>query len=83
MLQEMKDVPKSNCGLGVHLLHYNMWSEDQELSLLLSICISWEMICWAQQGWQIFEFLFMKNSKIWKKWYAEWSEQKKNSTGQK
>ena len=50
MLQEMKDVTKSYWGLDIHLLSLNMSNEDQELKLLLLICISWEMICQAKQG---------------------------------
>ena len=31
----MKDATKSYWGLGVHLVPYNMWKEDQELKPLL------------------------------------------------
>ena len=31
--------------------------QHQKQRLLLSICISWEMICWAKWDWKIFEFL--------------------------
>ena len=41
MLQEMKDVTKSNWGLGVHLLYYNMWNEDHELSVGLLFNKPW------------------------------------------
>ena len=52
----MKAVTKSKWGLGIHLATWNMWNQDQKLRLLLSIHISWEMICQAKQDWKIFEF---------------------------
>ena len=67
----MKNVTKSNLGLGVHLLHYNMWNEDLELRLLLSICISLEMK--SENLW----IWIIKNSKIWRQWYVEQSDSKK------
>ena len=60
MLQEMKAVTKSKWGLGIHLVTKNMWNQDQKLRLILSICISWEIICQAKQGLKIFEFELWK-----------------------
>ena len=38
----------------------HMWNQKQKLRLVLSILISWEMICGAKPGWKMFEF------KLWK-----------------
>ena len=63
MLQETKAVTKCNQGWDVHLAAWNMWNQDQKLRLLLSIYISWEMICPAKQGWKVFEFELWKIAK--------------------
>ena len=48
ILQKMKSVTKSNLDFGVYLVPIKYMKPTPTGKILLSICISWQMLCWVK-----------------------------------
>ena len=54
-----------------------MWNQDQHVRLLLSILMSWEMICWAKWGLKMLNYKNWENITeiiCWAKWGKQWGK---------